>query len=136
MCICQEGWPAGLQLLPPQSQPWESLPCREPGNLCQGLSPRQAPGLLPLHPVAMGTSILQLIRAAGRVPFLFILFGACFSFHFLGSQPPLPWGSDGWSRPFVGDELRLQTPEPSDATHVPAALPGPEESASKLRPVA
>lgn len=51
------------------------------------------------------------------MPFLFILFGAYFSFRFPGSQPPLPWGSVQRSRPFVPDESgHYRPPEPSDAS--------------------
>lgn len=109
-------FPGGLCKLSPR-EVWESscfLEHPSTGSVCWGLVPPAraapprpgAPRLLPLCPVAMGTSLPQL-----TVPFPFILLGACFCFHFLCSQPPLLWGSpSGGQGRLLGMKVAITDP--------------------------
>lgn len=60
--------------------------CWVPGDSCQGLPILQAPCLLPLHPVAMGTSILQLTEQLARCLFFSFYLGLIFAFIFWASS--------------------------------------------------
>lgn len=124
-----DGWNPAASLKIPALGAWQLVP--GPLHLIR------RPCLLPLHPVAMGTSILQLIELLAR----------CLSFSFYLERvfPFISWAlrlhSPGAQTIGKGHllemKLRLQTPEPSDATHVPEAqTPPPLGSTSKRHPVA
>ena len=88
-----------------------------PGDSCRGLP--TLPGglcLLPLRPVATGTSILQWIEQLAGAFSFHSVWGLFFlSFSGLPASPPL--GLSQRSRPFVPDESgHYRPPEPSDAS--------------------
>lgn len=127
----QDGLRAGSQQLPPKPQCWEHLLGAR--RLLPGpphLS--QAPRLLPLHPVAMGTSTLQLTEQLARCLFFSFYLGLIFAFISWAPSLPSP-GSVQRSKPFGWDEVEATTPRALRCHHIPAA--SPPGSASKLHPV-
>lgn len=117
----QDGLRAGSQQLPPKPQCWEHLLGAR--RLLPGpphLS--QAPRLLPLHPVAMGTSTLQLTEQLARCLFFSFYLGLIFAFISWAPSLPSP-GSVQRSKPFVWDEVEATTPRALRCHHIPAASP-------------
>lgn len=117
----QDGLSAGIQQLPPKSQCWEpSAGC--PATPARASPPQPGAPPAPSAPCCHGNQHPPADRAAGMVPFLFLLFRAHFCFHFLGSQPPLPTQSSGQGHLF-GMKWRLRTPRALRCHHVPVASP-------------
>lgn len=83
----------------------------------------------------MGTSILQLIEQLARCLSFSFYLERVFLFISWALSPHSPGAHTIGQGHLLEMKLRLQTPEPSDATHAPAALPR-LESTSKLYPVA
>lgn len=129
----QDGLRAGSQQLPPKPQCWEHLLGAR--RLLPGpphLS--QAPRLLPLHPVAMGTSTLQLTEQLARCLFFSFYLGLIFAFISWAPSLPSPDSVHLFGQTHLfGMKWRLRPPEPSDATTF--LQPPRQGSASKLHPV-